>query len=77
MSIRFPRENGMFRFPETPIPVDEEMAELSLLLPGWQAAALEQSARARGMTVGQVLRGLVRDFLAQERGMTVLDAHWG
>jgi hypothetical protein len=44
---------------------DESMAELALLLPVAQASALETVAYRRGLTVGQMLRQLVRDFLDQ------------
>jgi hypothetical protein len=44
--------------------LDEEMAEVSLLLPVWQAAALERLARTRGLTVGHLLRLLIQDYLA-------------
>jgi hypothetical protein len=42
---------------------DEEMAELSLLLPGWQAAEMERLAHSRGLTLGQLIRLLIRDYL--------------
>jgi uncharacterized protein (UPF0212 family) len=45
------------------IHLDESMVELMLLLPVAQASALEAAAWHRGLTVGQVLRQLVRDFL--------------
>jgi hypothetical protein len=47
--------------------LDEEMVELSLLLPGWQAAEMESLAHSRGMTLGQLLRLLIRDHL-RDRG---------
>jgi hypothetical protein len=42
------------------------MAEVTLLLPSGQAAALERVARQRGLTVAQLLRRLIRDCLASE-----------
>ncbi len=42
--------------------LDGEMAEMMLLVPGRQLAALERVARSRGWTPGQVVRRLVRDF---------------
>jgi hypothetical protein len=39
-----------------------EVVELQLLLPRWQAQALEEAARARGMTTGQVLRRVIADL---------------
>ena len=44
--------------------LDEQMAELSLLLPGWQPAEMERLAHSRGLTVGQLIRLLIRDYLA-------------
>jgi hypothetical protein len=43
-----------------------DVAEISLLVPGWQLAALENAARTRGLTSGQLVRRLVRDFIARE-----------
>ncbi len=40
-----------------------EVAEISLLLPGWQLAALESAAQARGLTSAQLVRRLLRDFI--------------
>lgn len=45
--------------------LDGEMAELSLLVPSWQAEALEQAAQAEGITVGQYLRRVLNKTLAQ------------
>ena len=47
--------------------LDEQMAELSLLLPAWQAAEMERLAHSRGLTVGQLIRLLIREYLA-DRG---------
>jgi hypothetical protein len=44
--------------------VDAEMAELVLLLPDAQVAALEQAARRRGLTAAQLARRLIREFLS-------------
>ena len=41
---------------------DHEVVELPLLLPRWQAAALEAAARQRGMTTGQMLRRVIGDL---------------
>jgi hypothetical protein len=43
-------------------PLDGEMVELALLLPSWQAEALETSAQQHGQTAGQVLRALIGDY---------------
>jgi hypothetical protein len=64
MSIPSASERGARGSSDAPTLFDQDMAELSLLLPGWQAAALERTARASGLTTGQMLRRLVRDFLA-------------
>jgi hypothetical protein len=42
-----------------------EVVEWELLLPASQAAALEAAAGQRGLTVGEVLRALVRHFLSE------------
>jgi len=42
--------------------VDEEMVELSMLLPSSQAAPLEREAHRRGVTPGQLVRSIIRDF---------------
>jgi hypothetical protein len=42
------------------------MAELALLLPSGQAAVLLRLAHERGITVGQLLRCLIRDYLTTE-----------
>jgi hypothetical protein len=43
--------------------LDAEMAELLVLLPAAEAGALERAAKQRGLTAGQLLRRLIRDFL--------------
>ena len=43
---------------------DHEVVELQLLLPRWQAAALEAAAQSRGMTTGQILRRVITDLFA-------------
>lgn len=45
--------------------LDSEMTELSLLLPTWQAQALEQAAQAEGVTIAQYLRRILHRNLAQ------------
>jgi hypothetical protein len=42
------------------------VVELGLLFQADTVAALESEARRRGLTLGEMLRGLVRDFLARE-----------
>jgi hypothetical protein len=50
--------------PGGPIDIEAEVVELGLLLPRGQALALEAAAHRRGLTTGQLLRHLLRDFLA-------------
>jgi hypothetical protein len=40
-----------------------DVAEVSLLLPGWQLAALESAAQSQGLTSGQLVRRLLREFI--------------
>ena len=40
-----------------------DVAEISLLVPGWQLAALENAAQLRGVTSAQLVRRLLRDFI--------------
>lgn len=40
-------------------PLDSEMIELALLLPRWQALALQGVAKQRGLTAGQLLRRMI------------------
>jgi hypothetical protein len=43
-----------------------DVAEISLLLPGWQLVAIESAAEARGLTSAQLVRRLLRDFLNRQ-----------
>lgn len=43
---------------------DEELTELSLLLPSWQIVEMERLAHSRGLTLGQLIRLFIRDYLA-------------
>jgi hypothetical protein len=45
---------------------DQEVVELPLLLPRWQALELEAAARECGMTTGQMLRRVIREVLATQ-----------
>jgi hypothetical protein len=42
--------------------LDGDMVELALLLPTWQAEALETAAQDQGLTTAQMVRRLIRDF---------------
>ena len=46
---------------------DQEVVELPLLLPRWQAVELEAAARRRGMTTGQMIRRVIGDMLASQK----------
>lgn len=48
--------------PSTPL-IEEDVVEIPLLLPGWQASVLETVAHQRGLTAGAMVRHLLRDFL--------------
>jgi len=54
--------------------LEDEVVEVSLLLPGWQVTALESAAHERGLTAGEMVRSLVRDFIA-DQGPLVLAVH--
>jgi len=43
---------------------DEEMVELSLLLLDWQVVQMEGVAHSQGLTLGQLIRLLISDYLA-------------
>jgi len=45
---------------------DQEVVELALLLPLWQAMQLEAAASRRGMTTGQMLRRVIGELLASQ-----------
>ena len=45
---------------------DQEVVELPLLLPRWQAVELEAAASRRGMTTGQMLRRVIGEMLAAQ-----------
>jgi hypothetical protein len=55
-------------------PLYAEIAEVALLLSGGQAAALERAAHRQRVTVGQLLRCLIQNHLAnEESGQTKED----
>jgi hypothetical protein len=43
--------------------IEEDVVEIPLLLPGWQASVLEKVAHQRGLTAAVMVRHLLRDFL--------------
>jgi hypothetical protein len=48
--------------PRSELP-DGEVVEIPLLLPGWQATALETVAHENGLTTAAMVRHLLRDFI--------------
>lgn len=42
--------------------LEDDIVELSVLLPRHQAVPLEREARRRGLTAGQMIRSLIRNF---------------
>jgi hypothetical protein len=54
--------------------IEEECVEVALLLPAQQLEALERLASARGLTVGQLFRWLVWDYLGAPRREVFLPA---
>jgi hypothetical protein len=46
----------------------DEVVEMGVLLAAEHAAALEAKAHRLGLTTGQLIRGLVRDFLKVTQG---------
>jgi hypothetical protein len=51
--------------------LDADVIEMSLLLPRWQALALQSAARQRGMSAAQMLRRLIGATIG-ERQPTVV-----
>ncbi len=47
------------------VPLGEDVVEIPLLLPGWQATALETAAHHCGLTAAEMVRHLLRDFIAR------------
>jgi hypothetical protein len=44
-----------------------DVVEVPVLLPGWQALALEDAAHDRGLTAGEMLRHLLSDFFTRPK----------
>lgn len=42
-----------------------EVIEIPLLLPSWQVSALETAAHDVGLTAGEMVRHLLRDFISR------------
>ncbi len=52
-------------------PLDGEVAELSLLVPCWQAAALEKAAGTQGISAGQFLRRILQQAISTSQPSVV------
>jgi hypothetical protein len=50
--------------PNDPHLEGDDVIEVSLLLAGWQMSALERAAYRRGLTAAEMVRQLLRDFIA-------------
>jgi hypothetical protein len=48
-------------------PASEDVVEIPLLLPGWQADALEGAAHEHGLTIAGMVRRLLNQYLAGRR----------
>ena len=44
---------------------EQDIVEIPLLLQGWQITALETAAHERGLTAGEMVRDVLRDFLVR------------
>lgn len=60
--INYSRRTFCDEEPREPL-MEEEVVELPILLPGWQASFLETLAHQRGLTAGEMVRHLLHDFL--------------
>jgi len=55
-------ENAEFH--EGLVPLDGEVAELSVLVPSWQAAAIEKAAGIKGISAGQLVRSILQQVIS-------------
>jgi hypothetical protein len=53
----------------------EEVVEIQLLLSGWQATAVELAAHERGLTTGELVRSLIREFVADRAPFSEVDCN--
>src|SRR5260370_34004433 len=58
-------------FHEGLVPLDGEVAELTLLVPCWQAADLEKAAGTQGITAGQLLRRILQQVISTSQPRVV------
>ena len=54
-------ENAEFH--EGVVSLDAEVAELSVLVPSWQAAAIEKVAGIKGISAGQLVRSILQQVI--------------
>jgi hypothetical protein len=47
-------------------PLNGDVIEISLFLPGWQASRLEQAASNQGLTAAQMMRRLLGHYLDED-----------
>jgi len=62
LRTRFPDAERVPLTQDDIISLDEEMTELALLLPDWQAQSLEAVARSEGVSAGQIVRRLIQEY---------------
>ena len=61
------REEATVPSPPEPFSADAAgVVEVPLLLEGWQMSALERAAYLRGLTAAEMVRRLLREFIAEE-----------
>lgn len=63
MSDRLRNVSGIA--PTGPDLLDTDVVEVPLLLSGWQVSALETAAHDCGLTAAEMVRHLLRDFIAR------------
>jgi hypothetical protein len=49
--------------------LDDQVVEMTVFLPQEEARYLEKAARASGLTVGQMVRLIIRDFNKKQEGI--------
>jgi hypothetical protein len=54
---------------------ERDIVEIPLLLPSWQVEALAAAAQDRGMTVGEMMRRLLHDFIRNREQQQSLAVH--
>lgn len=61
--------NGVHAFAQIGLPdfcrEDDDVVEIPLLIPNWQAEALENVAHQQGYTAGELIRHLLLDYLSR------------